>query len=224
MDHQKVLPHPKLSNEKLLATWDRGYVNIELWHNNRSVLKAEKFTKENASIVVEDDILGVTELYLSSDPYTLNLKIDGLHSPINSEHPSKTCKTIANWLTPGILFYFIALLVSISLAAGVPKLSELGVFVLVMQSITFVIFIGAYVAALWLSPLYYLIGFLLYQLHAIWLVYMVVEFQLYDLPMIVLTSGYLLFSAMSFLPLKRLNSYRKHLPYMKRKQTEIIDD
>lgn len=94
MDFEKKYPITQRSNEHLLVQWTRGYRQVDVYHNDQligSVQGAGKL-QEGTSFLSD---LGSIRLKLSEKPVTLDVIVDGYHSPVNVSHPFKELKKSA---------------------------------------------------------------------------------------------------------------------------------
>lgn len=104
-----------MKGEFLLLSWERGYKNIELFYKERSLIKLPNNQKLKNGLSFNDPDLGKIELKYSEKPISVDIIVDGVHSPVNASHPLKKIKTISTYfwmfaifcLISLVLFYFI---------------------------------------------------------------------------------------------------------------------
>lgn len=89
MDYQKKYPIPRLKNEFLLVTWSQGYKNIQLFFRDRLVKEIPNASQIKKGLKFRDEELNNVELNFSESPMSINVIIDGIHSPVNASHPFK---------------------------------------------------------------------------------------------------------------------------------------
>ena len=101
MDFQQQFPHPKRKNDPVIIEWTRGYGLTQLFYRNRLIGSVEGHKALMKGVVFPDDQLGKVELKLLKEPFAFELKIDGLHSVVNRNHPKfNIAQSAANFLLP----------------------------------------------------------------------------------------------------------------------------
>ncbi len=100
MDYQKKYPILQTPNDFVVLQWERGFQRVQIiYHDvildvieNRSVIQQKKYKKRF-------DNLGTIELSFPEEKLTsINVVVDGLHSPANPSYPSKNLGAAATIL------------------------------------------------------------------------------------------------------------------------------
>lgn len=95
MTYKKKYPLPKSSSDFLLLEFERGYHNVRLFHGDREVAFVESPSQIKNGFKIADPKLGLIELTFSDSPITINVIVDGLHSPVNASNPKKMLDSAA---------------------------------------------------------------------------------------------------------------------------------
>lgn len=97
MIYERKYPLAQLPGEYLLLVWERGYKNIELLYKERELIKLPNNQKLKKGFSFIDSELGKIELKYSEKPISVDIIVDGVHSPVNASHPLKKIKSISNY-------------------------------------------------------------------------------------------------------------------------------
>jgi hypothetical protein len=95
MDYEKKYPITQQPGEYVKVQWERGYKYVELFYKERLIGTVSGAGKLRSGVTLKDDFFNTIHLKLSEKPVTLNLVIDGYHSPVNQSHPQKELKGTA---------------------------------------------------------------------------------------------------------------------------------
>jgi len=104
MDFEKTFPIAQRSGERILVRWTRGFQRVELYFQDTKIgFVDDGFQKLKKGFKVQTEI-GLVELTLSEDPITINVILDGFHSPVNISHPVQQLAKSASYFW--IIFTF----------------------------------------------------------------------------------------------------------------------
>jgi hypothetical protein len=223
-EYKKAFPHPKIRNEFIIIKWSKGYKLTEIWFHDRLLKSIEGIRTLLRKVVFDDYELGKVEVFLSKDPYVINLKVDNIHSSLNSEHPKKNVKAIGNWMLPGLLvhFFWSATLIFNGFTEEFQTYDDkIG---MVYNSVLFLCFLISFVLILLKHPSFYILGFVAYFLQAILLLYVMILFNYLGVLSLTLVGLYLVYCGVMILPLKRVIAYIKHKPYDFIPSEEVLDN
>lgn len=113
MDFEKKFPLTQIPNSVIIAQWTRGFREVELYYKDEKIASVKGGASLKKGITVKDTPLGEIQLKITDRPITLDLIVDGYHSPINVSHPKKQLKNVST------LFWIISALAILgSLAQG----------------------------------------------------------------------------------------------------------
>lgn len=141
MDFQKKFPLlGKTPNDYLLLQWERGYKNVEVIYRDQCIDTVANPSQIKKGYVNHIDNFGKLELLFSESPMTLNVIVDGFHSPINAEFPAKRLHRVSTvfW----ILFVFSIIGTFIE-SQQIGLSSPIGMIVLLINSIIVTIYLLA---------------------------------------------------------------------------------
>lgn len=140
MDFEKKYPIAQNQEEFLLLQWTRGYRQVDVYYNDELISQVTGHQNLQNGVQFYTDQLGEVKLNLSEKPITLNVIIDGFHSPVNVSHPVKELQKTA--------FYFWIISVFALIAGGL----EVGVVRMlpdVMSTVLIIntLLLGAYITS-----------------------------------------------------------------------------
>ncbi len=133
MDFEKKYPITQRPNEYLLVQWTRGYKDVDLYYNNELIGSVQGAAKLLKGISLPSD-LGTIKLKLSEKPVTLDVIVDGYHSPVNVSHPVKELKRTSTY------FWIISSFAIIAGAIEVGIFSEWSEAATVVTGLNLVVF------------------------------------------------------------------------------------
>lgn len=107
MDFEKKYPITQRLDEYLLVQWTRGYKDVDVYYNDQLIGSVHGFGKLNKGTSFPSD-LGPITLKLSEKPITLDVIVDGYHSPVNVSHPVKELKRTSTFFLILSVLAFIA--------------------------------------------------------------------------------------------------------------------
>lgn len=107
MFYEKKYPLTHVKGDYVTLSWERGYKNTQLFYNERELIKIDSIQKLKEGVSFVDSILGNIELKFSDKPMSIDVIIDGYHSPINKSHPEKKIKSIGSYFYMFASFSFI---------------------------------------------------------------------------------------------------------------------
>lgn len=107
MDFEKKYPITQRLDEYLLVQWTRGYKDVDVYYNDQLIGSVHGFGKLNKGTSFPSD-LGLITLKLSEKPITLDVIVDGYHSPVNVSHPVKELKRTSTYFLILSVLAFIA--------------------------------------------------------------------------------------------------------------------
>ena len=118
MEYEKQYPFARNQDEFITLTWETGYRNVQIWFRKRLVSTISSPAALKKGVKIRDEELNLIELKFSERPMTIDVVIDGFHSPINRSYPTKVLKSISRsfWYIFG--FAVLGTLIN----AGVSKL------------------------------------------------------------------------------------------------------
>lgn len=105
---ERTFKIPKKRGEFVLVSWDPGYRNLVVEYENKEIISIDNPRRlmEGAEFTIEG--LGDLKIVLQTEPYILEVFLNGLHSPSNSNHPFKTIESIGfNFIFPFILNFIL---------------------------------------------------------------------------------------------------------------------
>lgn len=137
MDFEKKYPITQRLDEHLLIQWTRGYKDVDVYYNDQLIGSVQGSGKLKSGTSFPSD-LGLITLKLSEKPITLDVVVDGYHSPVNVSHPVKELKRT------GTYFWILAVLAFIAGAIEVGTFSLWVDVQLVVLGINLVI-LGCYI-------------------------------------------------------------------------------
>ncbi len=224
MDFERRYPHPKLQYEYFVVRWSKGYRSAELWYNNRLVVTVTETEQLLKGVKFHDDMLGDVEFKLEEDPYVLNVKVDGFHSKFNSKHPEKGIRSVSNWVLPGILYYLLAIIVTVSVLFDSRYGSMMSKFPLYYNLVGLGLLVAIYFLIRFVSPVFLFAGVFIYLLQLLYFSLNVFQSPSVHVFWIILYLGYLTFVIAMFLPTRRVISYMRHKKYDFNTDSEVLDN
>lgn len=159
MDYEKKYPITQIPGEHVVVQWTRGYKEVDVYYKNElmgSVRSSVKLVK-GASFTSD---LGLITLKLSEKPVTLDVMIDGYHSPVNVSHPVKELKSMSVYFYVIIAFAFVAGSIEIGIFQDWPAA------MVIISSFNLLVFILYIVSALFVrqgKPWAYYLGFTVFS-------------------------------------------------------------
>jgi hypothetical protein len=113
MIYSKKYPIPNTEKEFVLVEWERGYKNLAIFYNKKTIANIDSIQKIKAGFSFFHNSLGNIKLKFSENPIALDLIFNGLHSSVNNSHPIKKIKSIKNYFYMfGSLALFFSVLMS----------------------------------------------------------------------------------------------------------------
>lgn len=224
MDFERRYPHPKLQHEYFVVLWTRGYRSAELWYNNRLVIAVDEIKQLLKGVKLDDEILGKVEFKLEEEPYVLNVLVDGYHSKNNSKHPKNGINSVANWLIPGILYFLLGSMVTLTVLYSSNLYSLMDKTEFYSNIVGLGIMITAYVLTRMVSPAFLFVGLIIYLLLLLLFTFYLLQFRSVHFLGILLYLGYLTFVGFMFLPIRRVISYLKHKKFDFNSETDVLDN
>lgn len=104
MDYEKKFPLTRRPHEFVLAQWERGYKNVTLYFKERELISIPNPNVLKKGFTFHDAELNEVNVKFSESPMSLNITVDGFHSPVNVNHPKNQIKTVTR------VFFVIAFL------------------------------------------------------------------------------------------------------------------
>jgi hypothetical protein len=117
MDFEKKYPITQRLDEHLLIQWTRGYKDVDVYYSDQLIGSVRGSGKLKQGTSLPSD-LGLIALKLSERPITLDVVVDGYHSPVNVSHPVKELKRT------GTYFWILSVLAFIAGSIEVGLFSE----------------------------------------------------------------------------------------------------
>lgn len=227
MDYEKKYPHPTLRNETIFVKWISGYGRVEIWYHDRLVKEISSGRALVNKVHFEDDELGEVEIYLSQNPYLINLKVDGIHSIVNSEHPSKSIHNLFYWMIPGSVIHgFIGVIFGSILLTQGAMLRE-NIILSIYHLFFFAIFLGTLILVRKNYPMWFLLGLSVHWIEGILFVLMAVasySFEHLPIAIPILILIYFTYCAFMTRATLKLVPYWKHRRFNFSHDDKIIDD
>lgn len=112
MFYEKKYPLTQQPGQQLILSWERGYKNTRLFHHERELVHIDSINKLKKGVRFSDKEFGEIELKFSEKPISVDIIVDGFHSPVNASHPAKKIKSISKF------FYLFAVFCLINLSLG----------------------------------------------------------------------------------------------------------
>lgn len=109
MRYQKKYPLPDSNHSHILLVWERGYKNVEMYHDERLLCTIENPSEIKKGFVLNDPQLKEIRLNFSKKPFGINVIVNGFHSPVNISHPKNTFKMAGGvfWIVVSINFLYV---------------------------------------------------------------------------------------------------------------------
>lgn len=219
MDYEKKYPITQSPGEYLLIQWTRGYKQVDVYYNDELMGSVNGSAKLVKGTSFTSD-LGLITLKLSEKPVTLDVIVDGYHSPVNVSHPVKELKTMSMYFYTIIAFALVAGFVEIGIFQDWPEA------LLVAVGVNVVVFILYLISVLFVregKPWAYYLGFCVFSfctLISLWLLLsgMVWAFMLWVF-MAIRFGGMVLL----IINLKTANAAAKHLRYKQPVFDDLLD-
>jgi amino acid transporter len=219
MDFEKKYSITQLPSEYLLVQWTRGYKNVDVFYKDELIGSVQGSAKLLKGTSFTSNI-GIITLKLSEKPITLNVIVDGYHSPINVSHPVKDLKTMSTYFWIIIAFALIAGLLEIGLFRD---WNELLVITVGVNLVVFTLYLISAIFVRQGKPWAYYLGFSVFTFCT--LISMIVLFG-------GLAWGFLLYIFMAIriggevlliINLKTANAATRHLKYKEPSIDELLD-
>ena len=220
MDFEKKYPITQQPGEFITVQWTRGFKEVELYFNKHLLGTIQGGSKLKKGVVLWGTVLGDIQLKLSEKPITLDVIVNGFHSPVNVSHPVKELKKSSSF------FWIISAMSFIAGAIEIGMVSQLGFLLGIVLIINTVIFITYILAAVFVSkgkPWAFFLGtavFGLFTLLNLWFIlggfvqgFLTYTFEVFRLAVF----GILLYN------LKTAISVRKHNAYLKSWNSDLLD-
>lgn len=118
MDFEKKYPITQQPGDYVLVQWTRGYREVDVYYKGQLVGEVTGVGKLKTGTSIATDLLGIIQLKLSEKPITLDVIVDGYHSPVNVSHPVKELKKTATFFWIIAVFAFIAGAIEVGLFSG----------------------------------------------------------------------------------------------------------
>ncbi len=115
MDYSKRYPITQLRGEFILLSWTKAYRSVTAEYNGELLFENKTSADLKKGISVHHPELGEVTCKFAKEKMVLNVLVDGLHSPINKDHPINRVKTFPTfiWIIfAGTCITFIAELLS----------------------------------------------------------------------------------------------------------------
>lgn len=224
--YERAIAHPKIRNEFLIVKWSKGFKTTEVWYRDRLVKIIHGINALKQKVFINDEELGVVEIYLEENPFIINLKIDGIHSIENVKHPSKRIKRIGSWNILGLLFHSLGVAIMVNDIFFQRYHAKGDSLILLYHSFFFLCFLVSFIFVRLNYPKYFYLGLIGYYVQAVCIPYLILtapsnaNFQ----SMWILTSIYFVFCILLIVPIKRLRIYLKHKPFDFDQSQKILDD
>lgn len=159
MDFEKKYPIPQNLNEHILVQWSRGYKRVEVYFQDKLIgtVEGSKHLIEGVRFPSDQGTIG---LKLSEDPITIDVTVDGFHSPNNVSHPKKQLKKSATFFW--IIFSF-AVIGSLIEGMQISVSPYLGIVI----SFNTILLVGYLISAIFVGqskPWAFYLGFSIYSL------------------------------------------------------------
>ncbi|MGV3611357.1 MAG: hypothetical protein ACO1N0_10435 [Fluviicola sp.] len=219
MDYEKKYPITQIPGEYVLVQWIRGYKEVDVYYKDKLVGSVSGSAKLVKGFSFTSD-LGLITLRLSKEPVTLDVIIDGYHSPVNVSHPVKELKSLSTYFYIIIAFAFIAGSMEVAISRGWNEL------LLITSSINFIVLMLYLTSVLYVrqgKPWAFYLGFGVFNFCAL-------------LSLMVLLSGFIWGWLFWFFMLMRIGgevllvinlktaiSATKHLKYKQPEFDELLD-
>jgi len=172
MDFEKKYPLTQLPGEYILVQWSRGYKEVELFYKGESIAHIQGAMKLQKGVTVSSD-LGVIKLKLSEKPVTLDVIVDGFHSPVNVSHPAKQLKSASTFFwTIAVFSLFGALMDGLKLSSAV----NLATIITVVNLVILTCYVLAAVFTAKSRPWAFFLGFSVYGLMTLYTVLILLVF------------------------------------------------
>jgi hypothetical protein len=208
MDFEKKYPITQKLGEYLLVQWTRGYRDVEVYYNDQligsvhgtsNLLKGTSFLSD----------LGLITLQLSEKPITLDVVVDGYHSPVNVSHPVKELKRTSTY------FWLLAVLAFIAGSVEVGLFSDWVKVQIVLLGINLLVFVTYILSAVFVAkgkPWAFYLGFSVFSFFTL-------------ISLLVLMGGIMggLLLYILIMNLKTANSAVRHKKYKEPSLDELLD-
>lgn len=109
MKYQKKYPLADPKQGDILLVWEKGYKNVEIYYKDRLVTTIVNPTEIKKGFIFYDKELNEIELSFSGKPISINVIVNGFHSPINDLHPKNTFKSVSGifWVILSLNLFFL---------------------------------------------------------------------------------------------------------------------
>jgi hypothetical protein len=159
---QRAFRHPRRNEDLIYVNWEPGYQNVSVRYNENELIKGLTRKELIKGVTFFHEELGNVRVILHTYPFDLHVYVDELHSPDNSNHPTKTIESIGfNFIFPLILNGIIYL----SVADLADK--EGSYFYTTLKTIygiSFLIYCASIALIMWKKIIGYYIGAILFYL------------------------------------------------------------
>lgn len=203
----------------MLVQWTRGYKHVEVYYNDELIGNVQESGKLQKGTSFPSD-LGLITLKLSEKPVTLDVIVDGYHSPVNVSYPVKELKKTNTYFWIISVFAFIAGAIEFGIFREWPEVQTV---ILVINLLVFGLYIFSAVFVGKGKPWAFYLGlsvFLFCTLVSLLALIggIVSGWMLYFFMIIRVGGGVFL-----FMNLKTANSTVKHLKYKEPSMDDFLD-
>lgn len=221
MEYQKKYPLTHISGKYLIATWNRGYRDLQIWDDDRLVVQLDSPSKLKAGFKKMDEKLGEIELKLSEKPIMLDIIVDRYHSTVNVNHPVKELKKTASFLWILMTMSFIAGMVEIGMVSDAPAFIFLP-FLLINLSVIAIYLVSAILVGKG-KPWAYYLAFSVFSFFTALSILLFVSGLAWGVLLVIFIIIRVIGEVILILNLKTVNSARKHLRFLKMSGEELLD-
>lgn len=220
---QRAFRHPRRNEDFIYVNREPGYNNVSVRFRDEELIRISSRKELIKGVTFSHEELGDVRIILHTYPFDLHVYVDELHSPDNSNHPTKTIESIGfNFIFPLILngiFY-----VSVADLAD----SDGSYFYTVLKTIYGVSFL-AYCASIglimWKKIIGYYIGAILFYLQFALFFYTLNNYIRWDEEYLYVIMAILIIQAI-VLPfgLRHVIHFKKHEAPDPEESEELLDD
>jgi hypothetical protein len=98
MEYYLDYPITQLPGKAITISWTKAYRNVNATFNEEVLFENKTFQQLKKGVNVNHDLLGKIEIKFSKEKLVLNVIVDGIHSPINKDHPIHKIKNYSTYI------------------------------------------------------------------------------------------------------------------------------
>lgn len=122
MDYQINYPITQLPGEVIALHYTKGFKSVLAEYKDEVLFEDKNISDLRRGVVVNHPVLGKLEFKFAKEKMVVNVIVEGIHSPINKDHPRQKVKSFATYLWILVGFTGLGFIVDLIAAINIPLL------------------------------------------------------------------------------------------------------